>query len=442
MNTPSVMILEKSIAAGRCLSEPLTSSGFVVHHAMDLPSLLTGLQHTKVSLVILGPSAIGPNNSVDLPREIHRTAGGASFLLVTERSSEQLAISALRFGVSGYVKYPFTNRELMDAVNSCLALNKERNRSQDVPFVVESRVPMLGSSSAMLELRERLARVGSCDTNVLITGETGTGKELAATLLHANSSRRHLPILTINCAAIPDTLFESELFGHERGAFTGAQERKNGKLKSADRGTVFLDEIGDMSAYGQAKMLRIIEEGEIQRLGRDENLPVDVRIIAATNQPLERLVEARQFRGDLFFRLNVARIQLPSLRERKEDIPELIDHYIRQFNHRFNRRVDRLSDEALDFFLAYDWPGNVRELKNCLEMMFVESTHPDTPVACLTAESRKKFSECQLSSCDERTQLIAALAETNWNKSKAADKLHWSRMTLYRKIARYNVGSH
>jgi len=167
-----------------------------------------------------------------------------------------------------------------------------------------------------------------------------------------------------------------------------------------------------------------------------------VRIIAATNQPLERLVEARQFRGDLYFRLNVVRIQLPSLRERKEDLPELIEHYIRQFNHRFGKNVERVSDEALDFFLAYDWPGNVRELKNCLEMMFVESASPDTPVACLTAESRKKFSELQLSSCDERTQLIAALAETNWNKSKAADKLHWSRMTLYRKIARYNVGSH
>ena len=179
----------------------------------------------------------------------------------------------------------------------------------------------------------------------------------------------------------------------------------------------------------------------MQRLGRDDNVPVDLRIVAATNRELESLVETRQFRGDLFFRLNVARIQIPPLRDRKEDVPELIDYYVRHFNHQFWRNVERLSDEAQDFFMAYDWPGNIRELKNCLEMIFIESTSSDATVAGLPTETRKRFADLQLASCDERTQIIAALAQTNWNKSKAAGKLHWSRMTLYRKIARYKVAS-
>jgi DNA-binding NtrC family response regulator len=406
-----------------------------------MQSLLTILHGGTVFLIILGPSSVGPGDSIELPKEAYRLASGAPFILVTDRSTETLAIAALKSGVSGYVNYPFSQHEFLEAVKNCLALARERYQLPTAPCLADARPAMIGSSSVMRELRERLTRVGSSDANVLITGETGTGKELAAGLLHCNSGRCHRPLLTINCAAIPDSLFESELFGYERGAFTGAQERKNGKLKAADRGTVFLDEIGDMSAYGQAKMLRLIEEGEMQRLGRDDSVPVDLRIIAATNRELENLVETRQFRGDLFFRLNVARIQIPPLRDRKEDVPELIDYYVRHFNHRFGRSVEGLSDEAQDFFMAYDWPGNVRELKNCLEMIFVESTSSTATVAGLPTETRKRFADLQLASCDERTQIIAALAQTNWNKSKAAGKLHWSRMTLYRKIARYKVAS-
>lgn len=442
MNLPSVIIVEKNVGVRKCISSTFAPTAHSVEFVSNVKSLLATLQNRTISLVILGPSTVGPDkDSIELPKEAHRLASGAPFVLVTDRGSEALAVAALQCGISGYVKYPSGRQEFLDAVKNCLALAKERYQPSLAPCPTDVRPAMIGSSSVMRELRERLARVGSSDANVLITGETGTGKELAARLLHSSSSRRDRPLLTINCAAIPDSLFESELFGYERGAFTGAQEHKIGKLKAADHGTVFLDEIGEMSAYGQAKMLRLVEEGEMQRLGKDENVGVDLRIIAATNRELESLVGTRQFRGDLFFRLNVGRIEIPPLRDRKEDVPELIDHYVRHFNRRFGRSVERLSDDAQDFFMAYDWPGNIRELKNCLEMIFVESTSSDTAVAGLTTETRKKFADLQLASCDERTQIIAALAQTNWNKSKAAGKLHWSRMTLYRKIARYKVVS-
>jgi len=441
MPTYNVMIVEPCRALAQDLAKILTAAGFRVQSACDLRAVAAVLYKNGTDLVILGPSTVGPANSVELAKDIRNVCAGTFLLLVTDRSSEELAISALRSGINEYVKYPFEEQHFLAAVGSCIARRGQNMRTHATTQFVHTRPPMIGSSSVMRELRERLTRLGSSDTNILITGETGTGKELAATLLHSSSRRCNRPMLTINCAAIPDSLFESELFGHERGAFTGAQERRNGKMRWADGGTVFLDEIGDMSAYGQAKMLRIIEDGEIQRLGRDELMAVDVRIIAATNKLLEQLIEGGQFRSDLYFRLNVARVQLPALRHRKEDLPELIDHYVHHFNHRFGRKVTRLSDETVACFLAYDWPGNVRELKNCLETIFVESTGPDTSIACLTGEMKARFAQSQLTSCDERTQIIAALAETNWNKSKAADKLNWSRMTLYRKIARYNVAA-
>src|SRR5262249_31815944 len=263
--------------------------------------------------------------------------------------------------------------------------------------------------------------------------------ELVAEMVHRQSRRRDRPFITINCAAIPDSLLESELFGYERGAFTGAQARQEGKLKEADGGSVFLDEIGDMSAYGQAKILRVIEGKEIQSLGRNGNIPVDVRIIAATNQDLEAMVGEGKFRKDLFFRLNVARIHLPPLRERKEDLPYLINYYVHHFNACFGRNVERLPDEAVESLFAYDWPGNVRELKNLLEAVFVEMPSGDSATPQLPLQFRRCCAELKSTPADERQRLLWALSMTNWNKSKAADKLQWSRMTLYRKMARYKI---
>jgi len=396
------------------------------------------LESRRPDLVILGPSSVGPGNSLELAQAIHELLGTLQILLIVSNSSEELAIAALQAGVREYVKYPFAAGELLGAVNRCLGPVKE---PIELPRSVDglSLEGIVGESFAMQEIRGRIARVASSDSNVLITGETGTGKELLAEAVHGKSPRRHKPLIAINCAAIPDTLLESELFGYAKGAFTGADSNNEGRLKAADKGTVFLDEIGDMSAYGQAKILRLIESKEIQRLGCNRGIPLDVRVIAATNQDLEQLSKENKFRKDLFFRLNVARIHLPPLRERKEDLLHLIDYYIGRFNRRFGRNVRGLSEEALDCLLAYDWPGNVRELKNLLESIFVEGSAQDISLADLPLQLRLRCNELKSLAGNERERLLWALSATNWNKSKAADKLNWSRMTLYRKMAQYNI---
>jgi transcriptional regulator with PAS, ATPase and Fis domain len=297
---------------------------------------------------------------------------------------------------------------------------------------------MIGESRSMQEVKAYLSRVASTDSNILITGETGTGKELAAEFVHRESSRRNRPFITVNCAAIPDSLLESELFGYERGAFTGAQTSRDGKLKTADGGTIFLDEIGDMSASAQAKILRAIDGKEIQRLG-GAGISIDVRIIAATNQELETMVRAEKFRKDLYFRLNVARVHLPPLRERKEDIASIVSLYLRDFNNRLSRNVAGLTDAAWECFLAYHWPGNIRELKNLLESVLIHTSSGEISPSDLPRCVREAGDGTCTALEDERKRVLSALVSTNWNKSKAADKLNWSRMTLYRKMAKYQV---
>jgi transcriptional regulator with PAS, ATPase and Fis domain len=298
---------------------------------------------------------------------------------------------------------------------------------------------MIGDSLPTQGIKAYIRKVAATDTNVLVTGETGTGKELVADLIHRHSPRSRRPFIGINCAAIPDNLLESELFGYERGAFTGAHALKEGQLQLADGGTLFFDEIGDMSPYAQAKILRAIEDKGVYRLGGKRRIPIDVRLIAATNQDLEQLVVQDKFRKDLYFRLNVARIHLPPLRERPEDILPLCHHYLGQLNHRFGRRVEGFTDDALAYLMRHDWPGNVRELKNLLEATFVNDLHREISFVDLPEQFRKRFSDAKTSPQDERERLLSALLSTNWNLSKAAQQLRWSRMTLYRKLGKYHI---
>ncbi len=352
MNQPAIFIFERAAALCDNLKESLLHCGLEVTCASEKSGLIRSLEAHQPDLVILGPSCVGPGNNLELAEEIHKLLGKARLVLIVSNSSEELAISALKVGVSEYVKYPLAPGELERAVNHCLF---PREDPVELPLASDpSLQAIVGDSSIMRGIRARIARVASSDSNVLITGETGTGKEILAEAVHGKSLRRNKPLIAINCAAIPDSLLESELFGYAKGAFTGADSSSDGKLKAADKGTVFLDEIGDMSAYGQAKILRLIESKEIQRLGCNRGIPLDVRVIAATNQDLEQLSKENKFRKDLFFRLNVARIHLPPLRERKEDLLSLIEHYIGRFNRQFGRRVRRLSEEAVDCLLAYD----------------------------------------------------------------------------------------
>ena len=309
----------------------------------------------------------------------------------------------------------------------------------------------VGESDPMQRMRELISRVAPTDSTVLITGETGTGKELVARSIHRLSLRANEPIVCVNCAAIPDTLLESELFGFEKGAFTGATSRQSGKLKQANRGTVFLDEIGDMSAMAQSKILRVVEAHEIQPLGADNGTQIDVRFVAATHKDLEDLTADRRFRQDLFFRLNVVPVRVPPLRDRRSDVPLLVDYFLRGLNARYGRDIEGVSVSALKLLTSYDWPGNVRQLRNVMEGAFMLCTSrwiSRSDLTCLHWSSAQAvFPNATLNlevaqgcaSEPERDRLVNTLRATRWNKSEAARLLHWSRMTIYRKLAKYRI---
>jgi two-component system response regulator HydG/two-component system response regulator AtoC len=298
---------------------------------------------------------------------------------------------------------------------------------------------MVGESPAMRRIKSFLPTLAASDSNVLILGETGTGKELIAEQIHASGPRRKAPFVCINSAAIPDTLIESELFGYEKGAFTGAVSKRGGKLAQASGGTVFFDEIGDMSLFAQAKILRAIETREIYPLGGGSKVSVDVRIIAATNRNLEAMMREERFRSDLYYRLNVARIELPPLRERVEDIPLLIEHLLPQYNRVYGRHVERFGGSALAEMMSYAWPGNVRELKNVMEIVFLNLIPATLIVREIPEQVRGNWRVLQALPSTEREHLLGLLLSTHWNVSEAARKMHWSRMTMYRKLSKYSI---
>ncbi len=351
-------------------------------------------------------------------------------LLATAHGGETRAIAAIR---AGYRDYLYANAD------------SQEWRARLQPYLQRASVPrcdaggMIAVSAAMQAVRERLERIAAADCTVLVIGETGTGKERIAEQLHRHSARAAAPLLPINCAALPDSLLESELFGYEKGAFTGAVSAYPGKLKLADGGTLFLDEIGDMSLAGQAKLLRALESREFHRLGSRSATRFDVRVVAATNQALEHRVEQGLFRKDLFFRLNVARIDLPPLRERRDDIEPLLRHYLAQFDPRGDSARE-FEPAVLRRLLAHDWPGNIRELKNVLEAMLICARGPrltldDLPTGLHGGHSVQTAPAPR----DERELLLATLNRLNWNKSRVAEQLRWSRMTLYRKLAKYEI---
>jgi DNA-binding NtrC family response regulator len=296
---------------------------------------------------------------------------------------------------------------------------------------------LIGRSPLMVELRRQLDRIANSSATVLVTGDTGTGKELVARYLHAHGARRDRAFIALNCAALPESLIESELFGHARGAFTGASTGYKGKIQLAARGTLFLDEIGDMSLTAQARLLRFLESGEIFPVGGMRAERVDVRIVAATNQDLAERVRQGLFRKDMYYRLNISRIEMPPLCQRREDIDELVAHFLRSLEVRYRRRLRGVSPPLRKLLMQYSWPGNVRELKNVLESAALQSDDETLEVHHLplyfTAQVRTP------EPLTEREMLCRALEQTHWNKSAAAQHLNWSRMTLYRKLAKYDL---
>ena len=312
---------------------------------------------------------------------------------------------------------------------------------------------IIGSSPAIQKIRQTVQRIAGTGGTVLIGGETGTGKELVAEAIHALSSRSARNLVCVNCAAIPDTLIESELFGHERGAFTGATVRREGLLSRAHGGTLFLDEVAEMSISCQAKILRVIDRKEVQPLGAHKLIPVDMRVVAATHRGLSALVLTKEFRSDLFYRLNVIPIYIPPLRERRDDVPDLVAHFIGVFNQKYQRNIQGLTPGGMSFLVQQDWPGNVRQLRNAIESAFLICRDKSIKESDLTQFHWKFASSPPLGRVKsspvaphlpvqrEPDALLKALEATSWNKTKTAELLQWSRMTVYRKIAKYHLSA-
>jgi DNA-binding NtrC family response regulator len=355
-------------------------------------------------------------------------------ILITLGGSEELAITAMRLGVRDYLRLPMSTDVLFAALERCLP-KSAAIKSPDCEIDRHTDI-MVGSSEVLSRIKTYMARVAASDCTVLVTGETGTGKELAAEYIHHQSGRRDKPFVCLNCAAIPDSLLESELFGHMRGAFTGADSLSDGLLASAEGGTVLLDEIGDMSLSAQAKILRVLEKKTVSRVGGTQERRIDVRFVAATNQDLENMATRGSFRRDLYYRLNVARVELPPLRDRKEDIPLLVEYYRQR--HGGSKETD-FSEECLRVISQYDWPGNIRELRNVLETCFLNCAGGEVYAEHLPQRLREVMQSDPTIAPDERDRLFEALCSTQWNKSRAAEALRWSRMTLYRKMAKYRI---
>jgi two-component system nitrogen regulation response regulator NtrX len=366
-------------------------------------------------------------------------------VLMSGHGTIEEAVKAIRLGAVDFVEKPFGPERLLVTVERALELKALQRENERLRTLTGAADEMIGKSRTLEQIRAEVAKVAKSDAKVLVTGESGTGKELVARAIHRLSARGRGPFEKLNCAALPKDLIESELFGYEKGAFTGAAQMKRGRLEAADQGTLFLDEVGDMSLETQAKFLRAIETGEIERLGGTRTVAVDTRILAATNKDLPAEIQAGRFREDLFYRLNVVPIHVPPLRARREDVPLLTAHFVQRFGAEHPRGPRTVTKEALERLSEYSWPGNIRELKNLIERLLimtdgdaidladVEDALPvnagDEPVSEIRAARDKA----------ERDTILAMLRECQWNVSETSRRLGMDRGYLHRKIKRYGL---
>lgn len=429
MEKPSILIIQGHGLDATPLRTVLEQQDFRVLLTRDGASGLALLRERSPHLVLMDAALPDHTGALEVARQIRKHSAVPLIMLVRE-GTEEFATACLRLGVADYFSLPVPESELLSRMTHLL--RPARRTSPQT-------TGLIGVSAAMVAVRALIHQVAKSPCNVLITGESGTGKELVARSIHRLSPRQRNPFICINCAAIPDTLFESELFGVERGAFTGAYTRREGRLKAGQGGTVFFDEIGDLSAYTQAKLLRAIEDKEVQPLGGHQTTRLDIRVVSATHQLLEELVATGRFRQDLYFRLKVARVHLPPLRDRKEDIPVLFAHFLAELGPEYGRQIAGVSPGVLQALLRYDWPGNIRELRNLCEAALVHASGPHIEWSHLPEDFRKAVGSALEEPVEERDRLLSALLSTNWNKSQAAQQLNWSRWTLYRKMHKHQI---
>ena len=452
-----ILIVDDERSIRELLEIVLKKDGFNVTSVRSAVEALTLLKSSDFDLII-SDIKMPDMSGIDLLRQLRETTFGGQFILLTAFASAETAIQALKMGAFDYIlKTENFIEELKLVVYS--ALENRRLREENVYLRREFRKlhgmgNLIGKSKKMQELFKMIEVVSATNSTVLITGESGTGKELVAKAIHLNSPRAEEAFVSVNCGAFTETLLESELFGYVKGAFTGATANKKGLFEVADKGTIFLDEVGDTSMAMQVKLLRVLQERTLRRVGGTEEIPIDVRIIAATNRNLSEMVAENQFREDLFYRISVIPLELPPLRHRRDDIPLLADHFLARLNSTMGKKIDRLSDDALKKIECYDWPGNVRELENAMERAFIletsnelsaqhlpESVSTNPRMRAVTNFPDEGFDLESYVEALQKGFLEEALRRTNGVQVKAAELLRMSYRSFRHYMQKYNIPS-
>jgi len=435
-----LLIVDDELSVRDSLGKWFREEGYEVTTVENANDALTRLAEQRWDAALVDIKMHG-TDGIELQRRMHEIDPELIVIIMTGYASVETAVTALKNGAYDYVTKPLDPDEIAHLVKNAIAHKRAAQENvllRETVAEVARPGDLVGQSGPMHKVFDAIETVGPTDATVLITGESGTGKELVARAIHHASPRRFHPLVVIHCGALTETLLESELFGHEKGAFTGAQYRKKGKFEIAEGGTVFLDEIGDITLKTQTDLLRVLQEREITRVGGNQIIKVDFRCIAATNKDLEKLIEEGKFRPDLFYRLNVFRIELPPLRERREDIPLLVNHFVQKFSLAMNKRITRVSPAAMNLLQEQPWLGNVRELENAVERAMVVGQEPELneqdfifkPPSSPTGAG-KKLEDM------ERAHILRVVEECGGNQSHAAEILDIDRVTLYHKLKKY-----
>jgi DNA-binding NtrC family response regulator len=450
----TVLIVDDDEASRELMLEALRRSGYRLLQADSAENALEILAKERPDLVVTDVQ-MGGMSGIELVREISARHPEVLVVVVTAFTNSEVTIEAIRSGAFDFIPKPFQVDRLRQVVRNAVEkrdLVQETRIIEPVESAKASTNRLIGNSERMIEVFKMIGRVANTESTVLIIGESGTGKELVARAIHENSYRRDKPFLAINCGALPETLLESELFGYEKGAFTGAEKTHMGIFESVNGGTCLLDEIGEMPLAVQPKLLRVLQDGEMRRVGSTREIRVDVRILASTNRRLEAMVEQGKFREDLFYRLNVVHLELPTLAQRKEDIPALIHHFLARYMARNRRRGLAISQECIQALINYNWPGNVRELENVVESSATLAPAPvigldNLPARIRSSEARQAFLEKEVPEAFrgqllplgevERLYILKVLKEVRQNKSMAARVLGLDRKTLRLKLKQY-----
>ncbi len=438
-----ILVVDDEMIVREALSNYLREDGYEAIAVEGGEEALKRVENERWNILFVDLKMPGMDG-LEVLREVKKLVPDLPVIIITAYATIDSAVQAMKDGAYDYIVKPFDPEAIALIVEKVV----EHQRLVKENILLRERLDqeyrfeeIIGRSQPMQEVFELVKNVADSDATVLITGESGTGKELIARALHANSSRRYSPFITASCGAMAEGILESELFGHEKGAFTGALYTKKGRFELAEDGTLFLDEIGEISPKTQVDLLRVLDEKKITRVGGIEEIPVNVRIVSATNRDLKKAIQEGRFREDLFYRLNVVSIHLPPLRNRKEDIPLLAEHFLDKFRAETNKKIERISPQALKRMLEYDWPGNVRELENAIERAVVvgkksEILPEDLPFFKMDTvpESGPKSLKDR-----ERLHILQTLEENKWNISKTAEDLEIDRVTLYNKIKKYNL---